>query len=942
MSLKPWRELVTPHKDVLDGTFKQSEFAADLTQVHKGTAPDDYKDAEKFYARTVITEGMKFLLDSVARRLAGKGGDPVIQLQTAFGGGKTHTLLAVYHLANREIPLLSLRGIPPVLDQAGITDLPHARVAVIDGIQLSPSQPRNRDGVKVHTLWGELAYELLGEEGYSKVENSDKEGVSPGKEVLVKLISKASPCVILMDELVAYFRNFQGDKHIAGGTFGSNVTFIQALTEAMKSVPDAVLLASLPESEIEAGGSTGQLALSTLEKYFARIESVWKPVGTMEAFEIVKRRLFETPSDSSQIEQVCRAYYNLYAQDTEKFPMETRDALYLERMLGAYPIHPEIFDRLYEDWSTLEKFQRTRGVLQYMAVITHRLWNSDNRDLLIMPGSIPLEDVNVRTKSLHYLPQGWEPVVESEIDGRRSAPFEIDSKEPRLGALQAARRVARTVFLGSARSRSVQGARGLQTERVLLGVAQPNQPVPVFEDSLKRLKDKLQYMFSGGDRVWFDTRPNLRRDMESRKQKFEHHSDIVPLLRKSLQKTLTGNHRFGGVHIFPSSADIPDEIGNGVRLVVLPPELNLAYSRNNAETAYAGALEYLDKRGESPRQKKNRLIFLAPDYEMRSRLIEQAKTLLAWESIIEDSNAGRLNLDAHQVREGKMNLEKSKKYLNQILKDTYKWLFNPYQDFVSGRPEFYWETTSVSLLSGNSLEVIENKLKEEEWVVYSWSPIHLSNELKKWYFKEDVVEVSTRKLHEDFSSYLYLPRLNDENVLRDAIAQGIMSQDFFGYASGRDGDKFLGFLFGSVGTVNIDHQSIVIEKAAAETFRDKIVQTSPNITTSESGDVQVSTGAATEDVPSVTDGPHGDLQDSTELEHKRFYAIKDLNPAKAKMDFIQLVDEVLIHLTGRSSTSVSISVEINAEDENGFEESTQRTVKENCDQLSFSTSEFNP
>ena len=179
MSLKPWRELVTPHKDVLDGTFKQSEFAADLTQVHLGTAPDDYKDPEKFYTRTVITEGMKFLLESVVKRLAGVGGDPVIQLQTSFGGGKTHTLLAVYHLASRSVPLQNLRGIPPILDQAGVSDVPRGQIAVLDGIQLSPSEPRNRAGLKINTLWGELAFELLGEEGFRKVEKSDADGVSP-------------------------------------------------------------------------------------------------------------------------------------------------------------------------------------------------------------------------------------------------------------------------------------------------------------------------------------------------------------------------------------------------------------------------------------------------------------------------------------------------------------------------------------------------------------------------------------------------------------------------------------------------------------------------------------------------------------------------------------------------------------------------------------------
>ena len=765
----------------------------------------------------------------------------------------------------------------------------------------------------------------------------------PGKEVLVDLLAKAAPCVILIDELVAYFRNFHGDTKIAGGTFGSNITFVQALTEALKAVPNAVLLASLPESEVEAGGTTGKLALMSLEKYFARIESVWKPVGSMEAFEIVKRRLFEAPVDSSQVEEVCRGFHNLYAQDKEKFPIETREALYLERLLQAYPIHPEIFDRLYEDWSTLEKFQRTRGVLQYMAVIIHKLWNSDNRDLLIMPGSIPLEDATVRTKSLHYLPQGWEPVVEHEIDGLRSTPCEIDGKEPRLGALQAARRVARSIFLGSAPSRSVQGARGLQKERVLLAVTQPGQSIAVYEDALKRLKDHLQYLFSGGDRVWYDTRPNLRRDMESRKQKFDYKSDVLPLLRQNLQKILRGDSNFGGIHIFPATGDVPDDLGAGVRLIVLPPEYNLAYSKNNSETVFTGAQAYLDKRGESPRQKKNRLIFLAPDYEMRTRLLDQATTFLGWKSIVEDSKAGRLNLDTHQNREGMQNLENAEKYLTQILKDTYKWLFNAYQDFVGGRPELNWETATVSLTSGNALQIVENKLKEEEWVIYSWSPIHLAKIIRQWYFKENNTEVNTKKLLEDFASFLYLPRLNDETVLRDAIAQGVMSQDFFGYAAGKEGVRYLGFLFGSVGTINIDNRAVLISKDVAEKFKTDAVEISG---TTASGDSQPVAPAEEPQSPnsdgSFSPSPKAPSTSTEQAKAKMFYAIKDLNPIRAKMDFMQLVDEILIHLTERSTTSVSISVEINAEDDSGFDEGTQRTIKENCNQLNFKTSEFNP
>ncbi|BBI71108.2 hypothetical protein HAALTHF_10150n [Vreelandella aquamarina] len=354
------------------------------------------------------------MLISVAQRLAGHGGDPVIQLQTAFGGGKTHTMLAVFHLASREVSTDKLMGIPPVLDEAGISELPRARMAVIDGIRLSPSQARTYGSITVNTLWGELAWQLLGEEGFSLVADSDADGTSPGKEVLKELLSRAAPCVILIDELVAFTRQLELGKQYKAGTFDSNISFIQGLTEALKAVPNAILLASLPESELEVGGTMGQRALESLETYFARVESVWKPVGSREAFEIVRRRLFESSGERAEVEGISRQFSDFYRKHADKFPVETQSNEYFERLCSSYPIHPEVFDRLYEDWSTLDKFQRTRGVLQYMAIVIHRLWNSDNRDALIMPGSLPLEDTNVRNKSIHYLPQGWEPVIEKK------------------------------------------------------------------------------------------------------------------------------------------------------------------------------------------------------------------------------------------------------------------------------------------------------------------------------------------------------------------------------------------------------------------------------------------------------------------------------------------------------------------------------------------------
>src|SRR5215470_13906270 len=176
MAMKPWREIAVPHKDVLEGTFQQSEFAADITAVKTGKASREYQDAVAFYERTFITEGMSLLLTQVAQRLAGRGGEPVVQLQTAFGGGKTHTMLAVYHLATRKCALSELAGIPALIDRAGLMDVPQARVAVLDGTAHAPGQPWKRGMQPIKTLWGELAWQLGGAEAFARVAESDATG----------------------------------------------------------------------------------------------------------------------------------------------------------------------------------------------------------------------------------------------------------------------------------------------------------------------------------------------------------------------------------------------------------------------------------------------------------------------------------------------------------------------------------------------------------------------------------------------------------------------------------------------------------------------------------------------------------------------------------------------------------------------------------------------
>src|SRR5579863_3724218 len=321
--LRPWREVVMPHPDVASGNYQQAEFAADLWRVHNGEGSVEYRIPHDFFQRTYLTNGLKQLLANALQRLHGSGGDPVIDLQTNFGGGKTHSLLALYHLFSG-VPVSELVGIEPVLEAARVARPPQAQRAVLVGYALSPAQPRTKpDGCVVNTLWGELAWQLLGKDGFAMVAEADRLGVSPGSEILRELFAAASPCLILIDEWVVYARQLYGVSGLPGGSFDANLSFAQSLTEAAKAAPQTLVVATIPASDAETGGEGGRDAAARLKNIFGRVESPWRPADAEEGFEIVRRRLFQNISDPALFvarDTVARTFMDLYRSQQQEFP----------------------------------------------------------------------------------------------------------------------------------------------------------------------------------------------------------------------------------------------------------------------------------------------------------------------------------------------------------------------------------------------------------------------------------------------------------------------------------------------------------------------------------------------------------------------------------------------------------------------------------------------
>ena len=944
-SLKPWREVVTPHKDVASGRYQQAEFAADLWQVHLGEGTDEYRNPVEFFRRTYLTESLKGMLVGAVHRLSGQGGDPVVQLQTNFGGGKTHSMLALYHLFSGISPT-ELPGIDSVMQTAQAATLPAARRVVLVGNKISPGNPSVKaDGTVVRTLWGELAWQLGGKPAFARIQADDEKATSPG-DALRELFIEYGPCLILIDEWVAYARQLHDQSDLPAGGFETQFSFAQVLTESAKLAKNCLLVISLPASDTsgsphtqadnaEVGGQRGREALDRLRNVVGRVESSWRPATAEEGFEIVRRRLFEPLTDAEHFKNrdvVARAFADLYRTQQAEFPPECHDADYENRIKAAYPIHPEIFDRLYTDWSTLVKFQRTRGVLRLMAAVIHCLWEKGDRNPLILPANIPIDDPRVQFEMTRYLSDNWVPVIEKDVDGPSSLPLRMDGEVPNLGKFAACRRVARAIYLGSA-PLTQAAHRGLEDRRVKLGCVMPGESPAVFGDALRRLASAATYLYQDGARYWYSTQPTVTKLAEDRAEQLKREPDkIVKELEIRLRADLRQMGDFSRIHPMPQSGqDVPDD--HDARLVVLGIEN--AYSRETGSKAEAAAKVILETRGSIPRLFQNALVFLAADKTRLQDLDEATRKYLAWESILVDKLT--LNLDPLQVRQAETQKGSADGMVTARLPETYQWLLVPVQ--ATPQSPVAWQ--ALRLTGQEALAVrASKKLKNDELLLTGFAASRLRMELDRvplWRGNH----VSVKQLAEDFARYIYLPRLKGSDVLLGAVREGISlltwELDSFAFADSYDeivgrykglrGNQPVSFLDASSSGLLVKG-AVARKQMDAETRKPPVTGPLP-----PPDDIDPPPGKKPGDYPPPPPPP-------AFTQPKRFHGTVKLNPLRTGLDASTIADEVIAHLSGLVGATVTVTLEIEAEIPAGVPDQVVRTVTENSRTLKFTSQGF--
>ncbi len=744
--LPSWMDVVKPDPIVLSERLDESLFAADLYRVLKGDAPREYQDPRRFAEQTYPTEGMVQLLSDVVRRLSGKGSsNPVIQIQTPFGGGKTHALIALYHLVKHGNEIRnSLLG-ERVLEKAGVRSFPEAKVAVFVGTALSP--------IESPTPWGEIARQLG---RYDVVQGADKERYSPGRELLEKVIGN-EPTLILMDEIAEFTARCEDNYYT------QILAFCQELTETVSSLKKCCLVVTLPSSA--PYGEKGERALRDLEQIFGRMQAIYEPVRGMEIYEIVRKRLFEMSSDwQEDAYRVVDEYISTYRQWSDA-PEWAQSEDYRERMLRAYPFHPILIDWLVERWGSFHTFQRTRGVLRFLGHIVQDIWHKYEREPqkappLIQPGHVNLDKPEIVEELMRHIEHGYRAVVQADIQER--AP-RIDSGMGDWSRYRVATGLATSIFLASFTA-AEEGRRGASLPELKIAVWQPELEPAVITEALNSLERTLLYLHEQNGLYLFSLQPSLVR------LKIDYMERVTTEeIRKELERRLKELVREGGdwqVRITEKAEDVPDT--RELQMVVLPPEAPI-------DEAIQKVQRIFETKGANPRVYRNALVVVAADRNGIERAIGQVKEFLALKRI--ESSEERKRLSPRDQQRLKEDKETADDEASRNLCNAYRFVFKQTE---RGLEKLDMGTMSVGE-SLNLVKRVQDFLHQQDLLMTERvNPVQVK-ELMGGAKKRDLEDI-----WQDYGKFPRLPILLNRRVLAEAVRLGVRQKLFAVWIDGRE------------------------------------------------------------------------------------------------------------------------------------------------------------
>jgi len=727
--MRAWYDVIKLREDILSGELDEAIFAANLTDVLYARAPLEYRDPAHFFQQTYPTQGLVNLLATVAKRLASGVGDSVIQLQTPFGGGKTHALISLYHLFRHGMQYRDAALVRQSLERAGLDALSEVRIACFVG--------EDADPLKGKTPWGALA-EQLGV--YPLVEEHDCRRRAPGRDLVLQMLGE-QPTLILLDELVPYL--------VGAKDFQDQVlVFCQQLTEAVGVAPRAALVATLPSSA--PYGDEGERALHQLEQIFGRVQALYTPVEGDEFFRVLRQRLMQEVVDPNELNRIVDAFIDLYKRSD--VPEEARQHAYRERMRLAYPFHPLVIDTLDRRWSTYSTFQRTRGVLKFLASVLRDMYERQVNTPLILPAHLNLEHAPIRQELMRHIGNQYAGVISQDIAGAGANAVQIDQQ---LGAEYAPMRIASglatAVFFGSF---SAGEQVGVTEPELRLASLRPNLSPAVIGDALLKLTQKLWFLHSEGGLYAFRLTPNLNKILLEKEEQVRAH-ELAERVREEVEARL-GRETMQPLAFPNNPSDIPDT--KELKLVVLAPE----HLFGKPETQ-AFVQELLTRAGDKPRVYRATCFVLAPDANELEQLQRRVKQLLALEAIQRDSKLMQ-SLSDEDKQTVITRISDIRSALPQLVLSAYRhlamWRENEVKWFNLGIPTAGKQETLSSR--------VVSHLRKEELLVDRVSPQLVRDKVVGADASKPLAEVV-----DAFYKYPSLPMVETPQVVVDAVQRGV-------------------------------------------------------------------------------------------------------------------------------------------------------------------------
>lgn len=739
MTLPPWWQVTTPHKDIREGKLSEAIFAADLGDVVYGRAPLEYQDASIFFQKTYLTQGLKNLLDNVLSRLNGGKGDAMIQLQTPFGGGKTHALLTLYHVVKHR---KEIEHIPAVSELPKV----EAKVAVFVGT--------HADAVSGKTPWGEIASQL-GQ--YEIIKEHDKKRIAPGKEKLRQILDASGPTLILMDEILEYIVKANRAEKVEKITHGQTLAFLQEISEVAASSDNCCLVLTLPASILERYDEDAERSLQQLQKVSGRVEAVYTPVEGVEIYEVIRKRLFEDFGDEKTRKKVAQNYFDLYQRLGADVPSEVKEIEYREHIEHAYPFHPELIDVLYERWGSYPTFQRTRGVLRLLAEVVSDLYERQVVSPLIQSSLVNLENQAIRREFVKHIGNEYDSVISADIAGKNAKAPKIDkemgSEYEKYGIAKA---IATLVFLYSF---SAGASKETTLPRIRAALLREGIPATIVGDAVAKLEEELWYFHSERKQYAFRNQPNLNRVIVDREETISDEK-----IREEFKNIIQENAgRALEVYLWPEDpSDIPDN--KNLKLAILSSDFSY-----DSDKGKGLAAELFEKAGTGFRVYKNTLFILLIDNNQNLLLSKAARRLLALVEVQNDKSLLE-TLTKQSQEELRKKFKETEKEMPFKILTAYRYLA------VLEEGGMNWRDLGIPTVGSDQSisERVKQYLKDQEKLLTKLTPKYLLDKT----FGKDENEKSLREIYELSMKTPGMPLLESESVLLDAVAEGVRTGIF--------------------------------------------------------------------------------------------------------------------------------------------------------------------